>query len=130
MHTAAAAVGRSYIELAMTIFYADSIDLGEDPEEKLAPNESLRVTPFDNFVYLPTAQVLMKLAKFQEVLRVAKWPPPIPPMRFSNISRPELLQLPGMAELEEADRIPIQTLLDLFLKDDNKEHFRKALASH
>ena len=50
---------RSYDALSLEIFYEESIRKGEDPEAKLASNESLRITPFDDFIYLPTARTLM-----------------------------------------------------------------------
>ena len=46
----------SYDALASEIFYSESFRNGEDPDAKLASNESLRITPFDEFMYLPTAR--------------------------------------------------------------------------
>ena len=58
---------KSYQALSLTIFYEDSFAKGEDPKGKLASNESLRITPFDDFIYLPTARVLMKFQRMMEL---------------------------------------------------------------
>jgi hypothetical protein len=53
----------SYRNLAACIFYAESLPLRL--ETSIKPNdESLRITPFDNFIYLSTARTLMKFEPF------------------------------------------------------------------
>lgn len=106
---------RSYDALSLEIFYADSFSKGEDPEAKLASNESLRITPFDDFIYLPTARTLMKFQRFMEM--GAGYPQPIPPFRFNYISRPELLELTETKEKEKEDLLLSQILIDSSLND-------------
>jgi hypothetical protein len=57
---------RSYDSIAIVIFYADAFSHGENPEHKLKSNESLRPTPFDDFIYLYTARILMKFDYFSQ----------------------------------------------------------------
>lgn len=56
---------------------------------------------------------------------MAMWPPPVIPMRFSYVSRTELLDLPGYKEREEADRILGQLLLDILLIDDTRDMMKE-----
>ena len=104
----------SYRALSTTIFYEDSFARGEDPAEKLASNESLRLTPFDDFIYLPTARTLLN---FRSVVRSGiDYPQPLPPFRLNYISRPELLELPETKKAEE-EHLCRQILMDLSLND-------------
>ena len=106
---------RSYESLSLEIFYADSFGKGEDPEARLASNDMLRITPFDDFIYLPTARTLMK---FQQLMKLeAGYPQPVPPFRFSYISRPELLELPETKKKEKEDHLLTQILIDSSLND-------------
>jgi len=106
---------RSYGALSMTIFYEDSFDKGEDPEERLASNESLKITPFDDFIYLPTARALMK---FQRMIELGiQYPQPVPPFRFNYISRPELLELPETKKAEKEDLLLSQLCIDSSIND-------------
>ncbi|TVY81856.1 hypothetical protein LSUE1_G002898 [Lachnellula suecica] len=50
----------SYSTIAMVIFSEDALSQGQDPAAKLKSVESLRPTPFDDFIYLSTARALMK----------------------------------------------------------------------
>lgn len=54
-----------YLDLAPHIFFTDSF---RNPSEELSPGEKaargMRITPFDNFVYLPVARTLMKYEPF------------------------------------------------------------------
>lgn len=125
LHTAYFPTKRTYNELAMTIFQADSIDRGQNAQERLASNESLRVTPFDSFIYLPTAHILMKFSQRKEIIKKCAWPPPVSQMRFSYISRPELLELPEIKELEREDEILSQLLLEMILKDTMKPEVKR-----
>ena len=83
---------RSYDALSLEVFYAESFSKGEDPEAKFASNESFQITPFDDFIFLPTAPILMKFHRLMEL--DLGYPQPVPPFRFAYISRPELLELP------------------------------------
>lgn len=105
----------SYYALAMTIFYEDSYARGECPEKKLASNESLRLTPFDDFIYLPTARTL---SMFHRMMRLeVPYPQPMPPFRFSYIARPELLELPEIKKAEQEHLLLSQILIDSSLTD-------------
>ncbi len=113
----------SYQALSMTIFYEDSFARGEDPEEKLASNESLRLTPFDDFIYLPTARALLN---FQRMMRLGiDYPQPLPPFRFNYISRPELLELPETKKAEQEHLLLSQILMDSSLNDLIKPGLKK-----
>lgn len=101
---------RSYQALSMVIFYEDSFNRGEDPEEKLASNDSLRLTPFDESIYLSTARTLMKFQRLMEL--EIEYPQPVPPFRFNYISRPELLELPETKKMEAEDLLLNQLLMD------------------
>lgn len=46
----------------MAVFYAKSLRNGRDPNEYLNSPESLEVTELEEFIYLPTARVLIKMA--------------------------------------------------------------------
>lgn len=106
---------RSYDAMSLLIFYAESFSKGEDPETKLASNESLKITPFDDFIYLPTARTLMKFQRLTE-LKI-DYPQPVPTFRFSYISRPELLELPETKKTEKEDLLLSQILIDSSLSD-------------
>ncbi|MCJ1453626.1 hypothetical protein MMC28_003973 [Mycoblastus sanguinarius] len=76
----------SYEPLSMVIFFAESFSKGEDPEAKLASNESLKLTPFDDFIYLPTYRTLRK---FQQVHELGiGYPQPVTSLRMSYIFGP------------------------------------------
>ena len=105
----------SYHALAMTIYYEDSYARGECPVNKLASNESLRLTPFDDFIYLPTARTL---STFQRMMKFEiPYPQPMPPFRFSYIARPELLELPEIKKAEQEHLLLSQILIDSSLTD-------------
>lgn len=102
----------SYQPLAMTIFYEDWFNKGEDPEAKLASNESLKLSAFDNFVNLPVARMRVKCQKFVARETNAAYPQPIIPFRFSYTSRPELLELPETKRMEAEDLLLSQISMD------------------
>lgn len=116
---------RSYENLTLMIFYAESIRIGEDLGDMLHSAKALKVTPFDEFVYLPTARVLMKYASLKKVIDGAAWPPPVPPMRFNYIIDPDLLETPRMKKYEEEDKLLSQLLLDITMIDDFKRQMKQ-----
>lgn len=107
---------QSYEVLSFQIFYADSFSRGEDPIAKLNSTESLRITPFDDFIYLSTARTLMKFASMAKFK--ISYPQPVLPARFSYISRPELLELPEIKKWEAEDEFLSQMLMDLSFNDN------------
>ena len=110
---------RSYDALSLEVFYAESFSKGEDPEAKLASDESLKITPFDDIIYLPTARILMK---FQRLMGLdLGYLQPVPPFRFAYFSRPELLELPMTKKTEKEDLFLSQILIDLSLNDVIRE---------
>jgi hypothetical protein len=114
-------IGRSNEDLSLTIFYAESFRQGEDPEEYLRSPKALKVTAFDEFIFLPTARVLLKYARISAMGgEKAAWPLPIVPMRFSYIIDPELLQTPQMQKYEREDELLTQLLLDIAVLDELK----------
>ena len=107
---------RSYEAISTLIFFVDSFTKGKSPTKEQEVEDSLRITPFDEFIYLSTARILMKF----EQLSAAKiaYPQPVPPVRMSYISRPDLLELPQVKKWEEEDEFLSQLLMDMSL-DDN-----------
>ncbi|KAL8638237.1 MAG: hypothetical protein Q9226_009011 [Calogaya cf. arnoldii] len=94
----------------------DSIAIiqGIDPEARLKSNQSLQATPFDDFIYLSTARILMKFTFIADLPPGCDlpYPAPCPPLRFSYISRPELLGTPEMNRKEEEDSMLSQLIID------------------
>lgn len=121
-HPYLAEYGQSYTDLAMSVFDVEMLRNGRDPDEYLSSPESLEVTPLDEFLYLPTARILMKFSSrtMRDTIKKCAWPPPILQMRFSYIVRPELLEHPKYKKLEEEDRLLSQVLIDLLLIQEAK----------
>ncbi len=105
---------RSWDTIAIIIFYADAFEKGVCPEARLRTNESLRITPFDNFIYLSTARILMKFTYLSEAPADFRnnYPVPCFPLRAGYVSRPELLESPEMKKKEEEDLILSQFVID------------------
>ncbi|KAL8641471.1 MAG: hypothetical protein Q9226_008629 [Calogaya cf. arnoldii] len=81
----------------------------------LESDESLRITPFDEFIYLSTARILIK---FEQISRFkVAYPQPISSVRMSYLSRPDLLNLPQVKKWEEEDVYLSQLLMDMSLHD-------------
>lgn len=53
----------SYSDLAALIFYAESLRTGTPTSPRNRP----RITPFDNFVFLPIARSILKFSNFLEI---------------------------------------------------------------
>lgn len=108
----------SYKTIAIVIFYADALSHGQDPQAKMASNENLRPTPFDDFIYLSTAKTLMKFDYLSAMApRSPDYPLPSFPLRASYVSRPELLGNPYMDNKEKEDALLSQLMMDLDLYD-------------
>lgn len=105
---------RSWDSIAIIIFYADAFERGVCPEARLNSNESLRITPFDDFIYLSTARILMKFTFLADVPKDCNlsYPLPCPPLRFGYISRPELLGTPEMDRKEQQDLTLSRFIMD------------------
>ena len=107
---------RSYEAIAEVVFFVESSAKGKNPQEAFASDDSLKITPVDEFVYLSTARILMK---FEQILAMkVAYPQPVPSVRFSYISRPELLELPQVKKWEEEDELLTQLLMELSLNDN------------
>ncbi|KAL8925330.1 MAG: hypothetical protein Q9208_003620 [Pyrenodesmia sp. 3 TL-2023] len=96
---------RSYDSIAIIVFYANAFQQGVCPGARLSTNESLRITPFDDFIYLSMAMVLMEFTFLANQPKDCHlpYPTPCPPLRFGYISRPELLGTPDMDRKEQED---------------------------
>ncbi|KAL8669911.1 MAG: hypothetical protein Q9168_005518 [Polycauliona sp. 1 TL-2023] len=96
---------RSYDSIATKIFYADAFQQGAHHEAHLQNNGSPRTTPFDDFVYLSTARILMKFTYVADVPNhsTLPYPLPCPPLRLHYVSRPEMLGTPEMNKKEQED---------------------------
>lgn len=105
---------RSWDTISIIIFYADAFEKGVCPETRMNTSDTLRITPFDDFIYLSVARVLMKFPYVSTAPEEALqgYPLACPPMRFGYISRPELLKEPGMSEKEEEDRKLSEYIMD------------------
>lgn len=116
---------RSYESISLLIFYADSFSKGDDPEARMK-SEFLKITPFDDFIYLSTARTLIKFEQLAS-MKIA-YPQPVPECRISYISRPELLELPEVKKWEVEDRRLSQLLMDMTFYDTYRDalaHVRK-----
>lgn len=104
------------------IFFAESLRRGEDPLVKMGPSvDSLKITPFDDFLYLPTARILMKFERLAALK--AAYPQPVPPIRMSYVALPELLQTPAIQRWDKEDEFLSQHLMDQWFF----ENIQKAL---
>ena len=105
---------RSWDSIAIIIFYADAFQRGVCPEARLNSNETLRITPFDDFIYLSTARILMKFTFLANVPKdcVLPYPVPCPPLRYGYISRPDLLGTAEMNRKEFEDLILSRLIID------------------
>ncbi|KAI4221041.1 MAG: hypothetical protein LQ349_007944 [Xanthoria aureola] len=114
---------RSYDSIAIIVFYADAFQQGICPETRLKSIESLQTTPFDDFVYLLTAKILMKFT-FIADLPVGcdpLYPAPCPPLRFSYTWRPDLLGTAEMDRKEREDSMLSQLIIDRQLWNTHKQ---------
>ncbi|TGO53607.1 hypothetical protein BCON_0120g00040 [Botryotinia convoluta] len=106
---------RSYDTIAAVIFYSNGLNTGKDPTHKMELKEWLRPTPFDDFIYLSTARILMKYDT------LCKMDPGYPihslPLRAAYISCPEILGTPYMDKKEKEDVLLSQLIIDLDLFD-------------
>ena len=107
---------RSYEAISMLIFFVNSFKKGKSPTKEQEVEDSLRITPFDEFIYLSTARILTKFEQFSAA-KVA-FPQPVPSVRMSYITRPDLLGLPQVKKWEDEDEFLSQLLMDMSL-DDN-----------
>ncbi|KAI4174144.1 MAG: hypothetical protein LQ343_002479 [Gyalolechia ehrenbergii] len=105
---------RSYESIAIIVFYADAFQQGVCPEARLSSNEFLRITPFDDFIYLSAARILMKFTFLADLPKDCNlpYPVPCPPLRFGYISRPELLGTPEMNRIEQEDLVLSRLIID------------------
>lgn len=107
----------------MIVFYADAFQQGICPETRLESNESLQTTPFDDFIYLSTAKILMKFTFIADLPEGCDlpYPAPCPPPRFSYISRPDLLGTAEMDRKEREDSMLSQLIIDRQLWNTHKQ---------
>lgn len=114
---------RSYDSIAIIVFYADAFQQGICPETRLKSNESLQTTPFDDFIYLSTAKILMKFTFIADLPEGCDlpYPAPCPPLRFSYISRPDLLGTAEMDRKEREDSMLSQLIIDRQLWNTHKQ---------
>lgn len=106
---------RSYDTIAAVIFYANGLNTGKNPTQKMELKEWLLPTPFDDFIYLSTARILMKYDNLCEM--EPAYPIPSLPLRAAYISCPEILGTPYMDKKEQEDVLLSQLIIDLDLFD-------------
>ena len=107
---------RSYEAIAMLIFSVDSFQPRENPTKKQELEGKLRITPFDEFIYLSTARTLMKFERFTAAR--CGFPQPVPSVRLLYLFRPDLLELPQVKKWEDEDDFLSQLLMDMSLEDE------------
>ncbi|KAI2463536.1 hypothetical protein F4781DRAFT_117785 [Annulohypoxylon bovei var. microspora] len=107
-----------YASFAGMMFLMECITKGTDP--KNAPG--VDVTPFDGFIFLPTARTLMKFIHMVN-MNIA-WPPPIVPLRFNYLHAPHKADMPEHKKLQHDDQILSQLLIDLELPDRAMKYAR------
>ncbi|KAL8996515.1 MAG: hypothetical protein Q9169_003982 [Polycauliona sp. 2 TL-2023] len=95
---------RSYDSIAIIVFYADAFQQGVCPEARLTDTESLRITPFDDFIFLSTARILMKFTYVANTPASITIPYPLPclPLKVRYMSQPALLGTPAMDKKEDS----------------------------
>ncbi|KAM0162327.1 hypothetical protein ACHAQE_003767 [Botrytis cinerea] len=104
---------RSYDAIAAVIFYANGLNTGKDPTQKMELKELLRPTPFDDFIYLSTSRILMKYENLCEINPT--FPIPSLPLQAAYIPCPEILGTPYMDKKEKEDVLLSQLFIDLDL---------------
>ena len=105
---------RSYGSIAMIVYYADAFQKVVCPEARLESDESLRITPFDDFIFLSTARTLMKftfIADLPANFRL-NYPLPCLPLRVSYIPQADLLGTPEMNRIEHEDLVLSKYIID------------------
>src|SRR5271170_4769661 len=107
----------AYRAITSVIFYADSLATNEDHKARLESSDSLKVTEFDEAVYLSTYRTLSKFAQIFSFHIEMDYPVMAVPARFSYISRPELLDLPAVKKWEAEDQLLAQFVMDIHLND-------------
>ncbi|KAF5872644.1 uncharacterized protein Bfra_006006 [Botrytis fragariae] len=106
---------RSYDTIAAVTFYANGLNTGKDPTQKMELKEWLRPTPFDDSIYLSTARILMK---YEDLCKMGPgYPIPSLPLRAAYISCLEILVTPYMDKKEKVDVLLSQLIIDLALFD-------------
>ncbi|KAI0021674.1 hypothetical protein F4780DRAFT_778457 [Xylariomycetidae sp. FL0641] len=101
--------------------------LAEEEKSELPPDpKTLEISPFDEFVLLPTGRTLSKLAGFKDAFKLVGWPLPIPPMRLNYILRPDLLDDPRYKRFEEQDEFIVQVVLDMIVDDELRNFSRSS----
>ena len=79
--------------------------------------ETLELSEFDEFAFLPIGRTLVKLNSLRETADQHAWPIPIPVMRVNYVIRPDLMDEPRMLRYEEQDEFISQMFLDINLYD-------------
>lgn len=82
---------------------------------------AVEITPMDEFVFLPAARTLTKIAQCRQMIKERAWPPIFPGMRSNFIARPELLDDPRYQLFERQDTFIGQLVIDMTL-DDQLRH--------
>lgn len=105
--------------MTMELNVVDKINQGQDPGTFV---QGLEVTPFDYFMFMPTARTLEKFAKAAIMSKEHKmnWPPPVPPMRVNYATLPEglgLMDRPDHKKMQQEDELLTQLMMDMMLVD-------------
>lgn len=98
-----------YNRLAVRLLIAESHKAGDR-----STSDEVKVTANDDFVYLPTARILLKYA---EVAKSTKeWPLPfLRPIRWSYLGRPDEPEMSELKKLQAEDQLLSQILMDFQL---------------
>lgn len=111
----------AYQSLAGMMILVDSFNKGLNPMEG---GSGVEVTPFDDFIFLPAARILLKFIQVAAMSNAAevKWPAPIPPLTFNYIHDPSKVDKPEHKKLQHDDQVLSQVLLDLQLPDKARKY--------
>ncbi|KAI1332921.1 hypothetical protein F5Y16DRAFT_130458 [Xylariaceae sp. FL0255] len=108
--------GQSYMALASMMVMARSLRDGMAVSENKS-SSTVDITPFEGFIFMPTARCLSKFSSTGSIKRPVQWPPPIMPLRVNYIHDLDKMNLPEHVKLLKDDEVLTQILMDLQIPD-------------
>lgn len=111
--------GDSFKTLSGIIYLRNEV---VDESVDSAEVDRYKITPFLEFMYLPTARTLSKLAALKECFKDLSYPMPLPPISYTYVRFPELLETPRMQKFVKEDEILTQLIQDHCLQKTEREN--------
>ncbi|KAF8855489.1 hypothetical protein BDZ45DRAFT_502211 [Acephala macrosclerotiorum] len=105
----------SYGLLSSLVFYPEVFDMNMSVDDMIKASLSLQVTPFDNFIYLPTARSLMKFETFAKIK--AAFPQPVTHAHMSYMFDQNMLNQPEVQKMEAEDTFLCQYMMEMTFND-------------